>query len=157
MARRLFSGKADYFLQQASPITSVKWYHINQNLTRWQIWSYQIPRDTVTNMSLSQVLSVGMPLPYQIYHPPRISEAFQGKLPYSEKWKHKWYENVNRKTCFGAVERVRCSEREWSHYNTFSGQSWRKNSGVSLDLRPFPLTFYIMKRIYHIMTATSEQ
>lgn len=69
MAQHLFCGEADYFLQQARPITLVKWYHINQNLTRWQIWSYQIPRDTVTNMSLSQVLSAGMPPPYQIYHP----------------------------------------------------------------------------------------
>lgn len=69
MAQHLFCGEADYFLQQTGPITLVKWYHINQNLTRWQIWSYQIPRDTVTNMSLSQVLSTGMPPPYQIYHP----------------------------------------------------------------------------------------
>lgn len=69
MAQHLFCGEADYFLQQARPITLVKWYHINQNLTRWQIWSYQIPRDTITNMSLSQELSAGMPPLYQIYHP----------------------------------------------------------------------------------------
>lgn len=69
MAQHLFCREADYFLQQARPITLVKWYHINQNLTRWQIWSYQIPRDTITNMSLSQVLSAGMPPPYQIYRP----------------------------------------------------------------------------------------
>lgn len=58
IAQHLFCGKTDYFLQQARPITLVKWYHINQNLTRWQIWSYQIQRDTVTNMSLSQELSL---------------------------------------------------------------------------------------------------
>lgn len=74
MAQHLFCREADYFLQQARPITLVKWYHINQNLTRWQIWSYQIPGDTLTNMSLSQVLSAGMPPPSRIHHPPRISD-----------------------------------------------------------------------------------
>lgn len=37
MAQHLFCEEADYFLQQAGPITLAGRYHINQNLTRWQM------------------------------------------------------------------------------------------------------------------------
>lgn len=106
MAQHLFCGEADYFLQQARAITLVKWYHINQNLTRWQIWSYQIPRDTVTNMSLSQELSAGKTAPHRIYHPTGSQGLlfFSSRiLPYSEMWEHEWYENVNGEVQAGCL------------------------------------------------------
>lgn len=53
-------------------------------------------------MSLSQVLSAGMPPPYQIYHPTGSQRLSGGKLPYSEKWVWKW--EGSSKLALGSAE-----------------------------------------------------
>jgi len=155
MAQHLFCGKADYFLQQARPITLVKWYHINQNLTRWQIWSYQIPRDTVTNMSLSQVLSAGMLLPYQIYHP----TGSQRKLPYSEKWEYKtygkWKWESSSRLALGSGEGA--IVRKKLRFRDLQVILDRKTCRLFPGAQPSPFTLYIMIFIHHMMTVASNQ
>lgn len=161
MSQHLFCKAADYFLLQARPITLLKWYHINQNLTRWQIWSYQIPRDTTPNMSLSQDSSAGMPPPCQIYCPTGSQRASWEN--YHIQKSGSTYENAIWKVKarrLWTVERVKWIERDWLHFNIFSSFHailCNKTRWLSLVARTSPLTLYMMMFIHHIMTATSNK
>lgn len=92
----------------------------------------------------------------------RISKGLSRKLPYSEKWKHK-YDNAIQKVqaCWlWAAERVKWIERDWLHFNIFS--SFRvilcnKTRRPPLVARASPLTLYMMMFIHHIVTATSKE
>lgn len=159
MAQHLFCGEADHFLQQARPITLVKWYHINQNLTRWQIWSYQIPRDTITNMSLSQMLSAGMPPPYQIYHPTGSQRVSRGNyhIQKSGSTSMKMWWVKFKQAGFGQWRGWSGWEESDAAVISFQAILGDITRRLSLAEPTSPLTLYMMMFIHHILTATSNQ